>query len=144
MFDNIGEKIKTTAKVFCVIGIILSCILGSMVWYNNVNIAAPYEEDTAMVLGLFRFILIAGLGSLLSWVGSFALYGFGELIISNKNIEYYCELMSGSAETTDESEVKVDEGWVCSKCGEKQKSTSIYCNNCGKLKEIDKETEENQ
>lgn len=143
MYYNIGEKIKATAKVFCVIGIILSCIWGGMVWYNIVNIAAPYEEDTAMVLGLFRFILIAGLGSLLSWVGSFALYGFGELIISNKNIEHYCKLMSGSAGTTDESEVKVGEAWVCSNCGETQKSTSIYCNSCGKLKEIDKELEEN-
>ena len=70
MFDNIGEKIKTLAKVVCWVGIIASVIMG-FVAIDSTN------DETA---GFFSLVLIAGLGSLGSWVGSFVLYGFGELV----------------------------------------------------------------
>lgn len=64
MFGNIGSKIKSLAKIVCWIGIVVFTILGL------VSIG-----DTP-VLGL----LIVILGSLCSWIGSFFVYGFGELI----------------------------------------------------------------
>ena len=63
MFDNIGGKIKTVAKVFCWIGIIASIMLGVML---------PFTAEV-----VFAIIIVGCLGS---WVGSFVLYGFGELI----------------------------------------------------------------
>ncbi len=74
MFDNIGGKIKTLAQVMCWAGIILSifCVI-------------PFMAH-GMVLSGVMFMVI---GSLISWVSSFTLYGFGELIenshITNTN-----------------------------------------------------------
>lgn len=65
MFTNIGTKIKTTAKVFAWVGIILSVLAGVAL---------------TMSAGFIGGILVAIVGSLLSWVGSLALYGFGELV----------------------------------------------------------------
>jgi len=65
MFTNIGGKIKTTAAVFCWIIIIASVISGIVMMAND-EVAA----------GLI--IIVAG--SLIGWVSSFMLYGFGELV----------------------------------------------------------------
>ena len=70
MFNNIGGKIKTLAKVLTVIGMILSIIWGIV------------ETEFSVETG---FAIIA-LGCLFSWVGSFLLYGFGELIDNTKEI----------------------------------------------------------
>ena len=67
MFDNIGGKIKTLAKVVCWIGIIACIITGIVLMATN---------DDLVLAG----ILTAVVGSLLSWVGSFILYGFGQLV----------------------------------------------------------------
>ena len=64
MFDNIGEKIKTLAKVLCWVGIGLSVIIG----INVLDYSAS------------KGLLIIVIGSLISWVSSFFSYGFGELI----------------------------------------------------------------
>ncbi|MBR4120296.1 MAG: hypothetical protein IKT95_00910 [Spirochaetales bacterium] len=71
MFENIGGKIKGLAKVICWIGIICCVIIG---------IIAISEDD-----GLAGVIIIVA-GSLLSWVGSFVLYGFGELVENSSAI----------------------------------------------------------
>lgn len=67
MFDNIGDKIKTLASVITVLGIIASLITGGVMISANDNLA---------LIGL----LIMVLGSLISWISSFLLYGFGQLI----------------------------------------------------------------
>ena len=64
MFENIGGKIKTLAKVVCWIGIIVSVILGLGLLSRNAITA----------------LLFIGIGSLGSWIGSFMTYGFGQLI----------------------------------------------------------------
>ena len=64
MFDDIGGKIKTVAKVVCWVGIIMSVITGIVL------------ISTANTVGILTIIV----GSLGSWIGSFTLYGFGELI----------------------------------------------------------------
>lgn len=66
MFDNIGKKIKTLAKVICWAGIIASFI-GAIIIYEE------FEE-------IIFCILTLAVGALISWVGSFTLYGFGQLI----------------------------------------------------------------
>lgn len=65
MFDNICGKIKTMAQVICVLGIIGSVIGGIVL----------ISVDMVIV----GIIVLIG-GSLLSWLGSFGLYGFGQLI----------------------------------------------------------------
>lgn len=71
MFRNIGDKIKIVAEVSCWLGIVGSVLYG-------IIIAGRIEDS--ILLSLLIGVLIMGLGSLLSWIGSFVLYGFGQLI----------------------------------------------------------------
>lgn len=64
MFDNIGYKIKSLAKLLCWIGIAVSLGSGCYIFRTN------------EWLGI---LIIVG-GTLLSWLGNFILYGFGELV----------------------------------------------------------------
>lgn len=80
MFDNIGEKIKILAKILCWLGIIASVIVG---------IVLMIKDESLTLIG----ILIAVIGSLLSWAGSSIMYGFGRLvknsdILVNLNHDY--------------------------------------------------------
>ena len=79
MFNNIGRKIKVTAKVFCWIGIIASVLGG-------VGMIAVSLTGYAPVTGILSGVGVALLGSLLSWVGSFLAVGFGELIENSAEI----------------------------------------------------------
>ncbi len=75
MFDNIGKKIQTMAKVMTVIGMIISFIIGFFVW-------DAFQAGTVgwAVLGCLFSLLCTGFGCLISWIGSFFIYGFGQLI----------------------------------------------------------------
>ena len=79
MFNNIGRKIKTFAKVMCWIGIISSVLAGL------VMIAASFSGRAATA-GILMGIAVALVGSLISWVGSFMLVGFGELVENTAEI----------------------------------------------------------
>ena len=72
MFDNIGGKIKKLAQVVCWVGIISSLVIGIVL----MAMTDPGFTDYLTFVGL----LVAVLGSLGSWVSSFFIYGFGELI----------------------------------------------------------------
>ena len=75
MFDEVGGKIKVLAKVICVIGIIASVITG---------VVFMTRSHAAALLGLV--IMVAG--SLCSWVGTFFIYGFGQLIENSDKLVY--------------------------------------------------------
>ncbi len=67
MFSNIGSKIKKLAEITTWIGII-SFVVGGF--------CLMMIDEAFMLTG----ILVAIFGSLASWVSSFVLYGFGQLI----------------------------------------------------------------
>lgn len=68
MFKNIGGKIKGLAKVNCIVGIAISVVVGiGMIDSGN---------DAMIAVG----VLVMIVGLLVSWIGSFFVYGFGELI----------------------------------------------------------------
>lgn len=70
MFENIGKKLKTLAKIGCALGIV----------------GAILSVLSCFVSGNFSGLLIAVLMVLIPWVGGFGLYGFGELIEQNDKI----------------------------------------------------------
>lgn len=70
MFDDIGGKLKTVAKVFCWIGIVCSVIFAIVFFASN-------DRYNPTVLPGFICLIV---GPLASWLGSLTLYGFGELI----------------------------------------------------------------
>ena len=79
MFDNIGGKIKMLAKVLCWIGIIGSVITGfSLMAFLSRGIG---------FLGVLLGLLVAGVGCLFAWIGSFFTYGFGQLIENTDRIK---------------------------------------------------------
>ncbi len=76
MFENIGSKIKKLAKVLSIIGIIVSVIIGLYIMSKSDG------ESPLFFIGF----LVAIIGSILSWVSGFFVYGFGELIIKTQEI----------------------------------------------------------
>ena len=83
MFSNIGRKIKITAKVFCWIGIIISVAGGVGMIVAGFSGMWTYAGSIVTILGGIGTAL---LGSLLSWVGSFFMVGFGELVENSAEI----------------------------------------------------------
>ena len=74
MFANVGQKIMDLASLVCWVGIVISILTG-------IIMMAAAEE--LILAGL----LIAVVGSLGSWIGSWFTYGFGELLETTKQIE---------------------------------------------------------
>lgn len=139
MYDNIGSKIKTLAKVIFIIIASLSLIAGVLILFI---------VDNGFIIG----ILTVGIGVLLSWVGTFFLYGFGQLIEntdilvreskkqsngiqristeSNENdisIEKVAESMKNLKSNPSNTSTNIKR---CPYCGER--ITSKVCDICGK------------
>ena len=70
MWDNIGSKLQKLAKVICWIGIIFS-VIGGIVMITQ----------RQAILGIVYIIL----GPLLSWIGSWTMYGLGLVVESVEN-----------------------------------------------------------
>ena len=127
MFDNIGGKIKTLAKVVCWIGII-ACIITGIV-------LIAMDEDSILV-----GILTAVVGPLLSWVSSFVLYGFGQLVensdtLVQQNRTHHANKGENFGNTSNIKQVTVSptesqHKWRCNSCGEMISSSP--CPYCGK------------
>lgn len=71
MFENVTEKIKSLAPVVCWGGIGVSLLCG-----------LALLDGGAVILGLIYIFF----GSLISWVASLCLYGFGQLIENSNRI----------------------------------------------------------
>ena len=74
MYDNIGGKIKGLAKAIFIIGAVVSFIAGIVLMFVNDNL-------------IFVGVLIWFIGIIVSWVSSWVLYGFGEIIDKISDIE---------------------------------------------------------
>ena len=94
MFQNIGRKIKILAIVVCWIGIIASIVFAIAFWQEQETL----RYDLRVGRGPGFVILI--LGSLLSYVSSWLLYAFGELVqTSCDRTELAREAAEAQAET---------------------------------------------
>ncbi len=67
MFKNIGGKIKTLSEFVTWVGIIASVVLGIIIMFYG---------DIMVLVGL----VVMSFGCFFSWIGSFLLYGYGQLI----------------------------------------------------------------
>lgn len=88
MFNNIGEKIKSLARILSIVAMIGFVATGIVI----------------LIIGVWwvGVLIIAG-GVLLSWVSSFVLYGFGELISKTTEI---AEVTKNSNKEIKKEEVK--------------------------------------
>ena len=94
MFNNIGRKIKTLAKVLCWLGIIASVISGIAMVLTGVD--AELGGAAAVVGGIVMMVV----GSLVSWIGSFCMYGFGQLV-ENSDIRTRVALQQSKKELSE-------------------------------------------
>lgn len=121
MFDNIGGKIKALAKVLCWIDIVASIIVG---------IVLVIEDFT------FAGILMLTLGPLFSWIGSFVLYGFGQLIEnSDAAVAYHESELDLRAQQKKDEKLKEKAEAVKAVLNDDSISDDTYidiiCPNCG-------------
>ena len=111
MFDNIGSKIKGFAKVIAWLGIILSFIIGLL------SIATGG-------------ILVIVIGSASSWVGSFVLYGFGQLVENSDKLVNHFIPEEKMPVYSPVHESQPAEPWVCYHCGTSNVARAAYCIKC--------------
>lgn len=88
IYSNIGGKICGLAKVIAWLGIGFSILMGIILIAGTGCTAAKYGayigssvSGKLISSGFISGVLVAGIGSLLSWTGGMVLYGFGELIL---------------------------------------------------------------
>ena len=122
MFNNIGGKIKGFAQVVCWLGIIGSVITG----FVFIGISGNSESGGGIaILG----ILIAIVGSITSWIGSFLTYGFGQLVENSDTLVKQSNSPTSNKPlgniSTQQSDCKESVGFIYA--GE----TNIKCANCG-------------
>lgn len=84
MFDNISDKMKSAATALAILGIIGSIIIGIIM------IQEAKDSYYPSAMGTLGGWLVMIVGSLSSWVSSFTLYGFGQLI---ENTDAICSEM---------------------------------------------------
>jgi len=83
MFNNIGHKIQVLAKVLCWIGIICWVITGLALMAGSSSMTYRLNGEFVRAnsgAGVVAGILTIVVGVLVSWIGSFLLYGFGQLV----------------------------------------------------------------
>ena len=81
MFENIGGKIKILAKFICLAGVVVSLLEAGSIWVNGSNIslfANNYRlpQTGSILSGVFVLVV----GSLCSWIGTWFIYAFGDLV----------------------------------------------------------------
>lgn len=77
MFNNIGGKIKGLAKFMCWVGIIICVILGFLIISSSYSGYYYYYSRQGMIV--IGVLIMVG-GSIISWLSSLLIYGFGELV----------------------------------------------------------------
>lgn len=115
MFSNIGGKIKTLTTIICIIGIAISVISGITLIAIN--------DDLALI-----GIAIMLVGSLSSWLSSFVLYGFGEIIDQLTEINHNTKR---SAQLIARLGANQNQPWICTSCQTQNSSEANFCIKCG-------------
>ena len=87
MFENIGGKIRTLAKLIFLVGVLISGIAMIGIWITGGGLAGRGGGFTVFIFGL----LAGGLGCLASWLCALYTYGFGQLIEDTEAIRHNTE-----------------------------------------------------
>ena len=134
MFGNIGGKVKTMAKVFTWLGMILSVIYGIVLAVNG-----------SFFIGILTAVSLA----LAVWLAAIPFYGFGELIETNQSlvrsnreiISLLKEANTPASQNSEEAKpAKMTSsheviGWTCLSCGARNPSSKTTCIVCGNKKD---------
>ncbi len=83
MFNNIGHKIKSVAKIFTWVGIISCVLCGLVVMFSSGKLNGQSFGYAASIPSGLAIMII---GSICSWLVNLTLYGFGELVENSSRI----------------------------------------------------------
>ena len=83
MYNNIGRKIKALAKVLALVGVIL-CVLGGI---GTIILGILSNNSMTIIISIIGGLATALIGSLIVWIESWLLFGFGEIIDKLTDIE---------------------------------------------------------
>lgn len=114
MWNNMGRKIQALAKVMCWFGI-AAAIAGAIVLFQNYYTVA---------IGVFTIIL----GPILSWVGSWVLYGFGIIVEKAENTSTV-NVKESSSDNSNVNSYLVG-NWTCPNCKTDNPRSRATCQNC--------------
>ena len=87
MFENVGRKIKSVARILCWTGTAITMLFGCLLGFGS----------GFAILGVVLLIF----GPVGSWIGASILYGFGELIEKTTEIAENTRCDSSCCNTTD-------------------------------------------
>lgn len=142
MFSNIGNKIRVLAKVICIIGMVLAGIVGLIIMISGFAMLGNRYTTGAGVGLIIGGLVYAAIGALFSWIGSFVLYGYGQLILSTQNLEkQFCETSTDSTFTPMQPDANVFGNVApvhqapatveCPNCHYINSTDSKFCVKCG-------------
>ena len=132
MWDNIGRKLQSLAKVICWIGIIGSVIFGIVI------MAQSNRYQSTILTGVLYLVF----GCLGSWIGSWAMYGLGlvvEYVENGGGRSSYTVTSAGyafhSTTTSDGGVLTSGSYWTCPKCKTRNSLSKIECKECGTIRQ---------
>ena len=136
MWSNMGNKLKVLAQIICIIGMIISLIQAIGIWSINtadisvhIGNANVYQgQSSTFWTGLWALLL----GCVLSWVGSFVLYGFGIIVgfaENGGNISPKGILTSDGGITS-----AFWSTWTCPECKTENPKSKVQCQKCGAIR----------
>lgn len=150
MFRNIGRKIKGYAKIIFVIYAALFTLAGIIAGISLIASGAQLMRYSRyygggggllIFLGIMAIILIPAIGLLISYISTMFMYGFGELVDSNQQMNEKMDAiitcMGGSKpeQITANTAAPAQPNWTCASCGASNQYDSKFCIKCGQQHE---------
>ena len=81
LYDNVGSKMKKTAKISCKVGIVVSIVGGialTIAGEETLRLGGSWARGTGLGLLIPGLVLLV-LGPLFSWLGYMKMYALGEM-----------------------------------------------------------------
>ena len=127
MWNNIGHRLQSLAKIVCWLGLAGSLIWAVAIWNRN------SETNPTVLAGILHLVI----GGLASWIGSWAMYGLGLVVEHVENggtVSAPQKPVRGIR--TEDGGVRTTAGntWLCPKCGNSNPFSRITCKHCGSLR----------
>ena len=142
MFSNIGKKIKALSWVLFIIGILYSIFSGIAFIYtsltsletlytlSNVEVQDSATSVLFIILVVVVGILIMAIGSVISWISVFCLYGFGESVDKITDMSEDLHKFRKLYLEINEKKIK---NYKCLHCGAEISYGTEICPNCNQL-----------
>ena len=93
-YDATSQKLLKLAKYLLLIGVILSVVVGILVFTGSQTVSGLLSEDSATE-NYVKGILIAAIGSMVAWVFSFLIKSYAKLVQDTSDIRNGVPVFSG-------------------------------------------------